>query len=57
MFDKLLEEFRINVHDRSAEVDPNDAHNWYDLAYGWGLAKGLLIVDAHRFAGQATRLT
>jgi len=51
-FDKSEKEntFRVTIHDRSAEIDPDNEQDWYSLTLGWALAKGLSIEQSHKFA-------
>ena len=28
--------FKRNVHDHSAEIDPDNEQDWYSLTLGWG---------------------
>lgn len=46
----LQQEFKNQVCDRSAEIDPDEGQDWYSLSLGWALAKGLSPDDAHSFA-------
>ena len=52
MFDmqNLIELFKKEVHDRAAEVDPDNKHDWCDLTYGWAIGKGLPLEEAKEFA-------
>lgn len=46
----LIPIFKAEVHDKAAEVDPNDEHDWHSLTLGWAIAKGLSPSDADAFA-------
>ncbi len=46
----LTKMFKAEVHDRAAEIDPNNEHHWLTLTYGWALAKGLSPEQARKFA-------
>ncbi len=46
----LIAEYRKNIYDRSSEIDPHDERDWYCMAYGWFLAKGASVEEAHRLA-------
>lgn len=48
-FTELKNEFMSKVFN-NLEVDPDDLEHWYSLTYGWALAKGLSVEDAHKFA-------
>jgi hypothetical protein len=46
----LIESFKTEIGDRVNEVDPAREQDWYSLALGWGIAKGLTPDAAHDFA-------
>jgi hypothetical protein len=48
--EELLALFKIEVHDKAEEVNPNDEHDWLSLTLGWAVAKGLSTDAAADFA-------
>lgn len=42
--------WKTEVADRAEEIDPNSAHDWLGICYGWAIAKGLEPDEAHKFA-------
>jgi len=42
--------FKVEVHDKAAEVDPGQEEDWRSLTLGWALAKGLTPEEAHEFS-------
>ena len=46
----LLDQFRTEVDNRSAEIDEYNEYDWLSLTLGWALAKGLHPSDARDFA-------
>jgi hypothetical protein len=48
--EQLQELFRKEVHDRAAEVDPDDSYDWHSLTLGWAIGKGLSPEKAQEFA-------
>lgn len=53
LFISLVERWRREVYDRqqaSNDVDPAMARDWFDMAYGFGLACGLQPDKAYDFA-------
>lgn len=49
----LLSEFRTAVYNRAAEVDPDEERMWFDIAYGYFMAKGLEPEAAYALATTA----
>ncbi len=49
-FSNLLQEFKVEVCDKSDEVDPGNEMDWYAFSHGWSFAKGLSIDEAHEFS-------
>lgn len=47
---RLFHQFKTEVSDRAALIDPDNSQDWYSLTLGWALAKGLEIDVAHAFA-------
>jgi hypothetical protein len=43
--DKLLKEFRIEVHDKVEALRHHDT-SWYDVGIAWAIGKGLSVGDA-----------
>lgn len=46
----LEDSFKADVHDKAAEVDPENEMHWGHLTIGYALGKGLSPVDAQDFA-------
>lgn len=46
----LVRAIKTELDDRADEIDPTKEHDWYDLVFGWALAKGLEIEDARNFS-------
>ncbi len=46
----LLEQFKVEVHDRAKYVDPDSEEDWHSLTLGWAIAKGLKPRTAREFA-------
>jgi hypothetical protein len=44
------------VISRASQIDPGDEQDWYSMALGWAIAKGLSIAAARKFAGNAINL-
>lgn len=42
--------FKAECDDRSAEIDPDDEHDWKSLTLGWAVAKGMKPEEAQEFA-------
>lgn len=55
-WERLAREFKAEVVDRAAEVDPSNEELWTSLALGWAIAKGLPPEEAREFADQAENL-
>lgn len=51
----LLEAWRTEVSTRPDDVDPEEAHDWFDLAYGFFLGKGLEPNHAKKLAVETQR--
>ncbi len=47
---ELAQAFKVEVHDRAAEVDPDSDYPWLHLTVGWAIGKGLSPEDANEFA-------
>jgi hypothetical protein len=47
---QLADLFRVEVHNKASEVDPQIEENWYSLTLGWAIGKGISPEDAHTFA-------
>lgn len=47
---KLVAEFKRDVSDRAAKIDPGGEEHWGSLTLGWAIAKGMKPEDARRFA-------
>lgn len=43
--ENMIEEFDVRIHQQEDEIDPDQERDWFDLAYGFFLGKG---VDAER---------
>ena len=54
--DKAVNDFKVEVCDRFAEVDPHSEEDWYALSLGYFLAKGLSIEES-RFTASKVRYT
>lgn len=50
MNEQLVTAFKIEVHDRSEEIDPENDEDWCSLTLGWAIGKGLSPDDALAFA-------
>lgn len=48
-FERLFEDWKTEIHDKSEEVDPHEERSWEDINLGWCLAKGLSLVTARAF--------
>jgi hypothetical protein len=48
--DRALEKWEKLVYDRASTVDEQDERDWYDMAYGFFLALGFDVEDAHALA-------
>ncbi|MHD0644776.1 hypothetical protein ACYPKM_04025 [Pseudomonas aeruginosa] len=44
-----FERFEEDVLDKGEEVDPDDAKDWNDLAFGYALGAGLNLEEAEAF--------
>ena len=40
LIENIINDFKVNIHDRAREIDPNNDYCWYSLAVGWALEKG-----------------
>lgn len=47
-FQSLFDE---EILTRQKQVDPYYLEDWYSLALGWAIAKGMTLDEAHEFAG------
>ena len=43
-------QFREEILNRKTRIDPYNSEDWYSLALGWALAKGIPPDAAHNFA-------
>lgn len=43
-------QFREEVLNKKTRIDPYNSEDWYSLALGWALAKGISPDAAHNFA-------
>ncbi len=50
-----MEAWRTEVNEKASKVDPDDEHDWFDLAYGFFLGKGLRPARAKELAVEAQR--
>ncbi len=48
--DKLKDKFKAECSDHAAAIDGTEPVHWHTLTFGWGIAKGLTIDEAHKFA-------
>ena len=48
--DRLEKEFKAEVSDRSADIDPDNDLDWHSLTVGWAAAKGVPPKDCYTFA-------
>jgi hypothetical protein len=48
-FGAVARDFKAQVYDRAAEVDPGNEYDWSALQIGFGLGRGLSPDDAHEF--------
>ena len=48
--EELEREWRISVYDKGSEIDPSDERDWYSMAIGWLLAKGVQPDEAYKIA-------
>lgn len=46
----FLTQFKNEVNDKAAEVDPTNEYCWLSLTIGWAIAKGFVPEDASNFA-------
>ena len=55
---QLAEEWRDTVLDsiKKKAVDPFSVRNWGDVAFGWGLSKGLIGKEADHFVLVLTKM-
>lgn len=53
--DALIEEWKTKIMANSKEIDPNNEYDWWDLARGWALGKGLNVKDAMELARRIYR--
>jgi hypothetical protein len=51
--DRLLEEFRMGICLRHKQVDPDEELDWFSLSYGFFIARGASIDDAHTLSRHA----
>jgi hypothetical protein len=49
-YELLDQAFKTEVTDRKVDVDPGEKEDWFSLALGWAIAKGLRPENAHDFA-------
>jgi hypothetical protein len=49
---QLKKEFKHDVCDKHAEVDPDNECHWNEIAYGYFLAKGCTLEDASELSQQ-----
>jgi hypothetical protein len=49
-FATLVPQFKAEICDRSADVDPDSEYDWYAISLGWAIAKGLTPDDAGEFS-------
>lgn len=50
--EELLDVYLDEVYDKAEEIDPSESQDWYSLALGWAIGKGLEPEAAHEFANQ-----
>lgn len=50
MNQELIDQFKIECHDRASEIDEANDQDWLSLTLGWAIAKGLSPSDAWDFA-------
>jgi hypothetical protein len=48
--DETIALFKKEMHDRAAEIDPDNERDWLDLTIGWAISKGMEPEEAHFFA-------
>jgi len=46
----MREDYKENIHDKEKEIDPQRKMDWWDMAFGWALAKGMIVEEASEFA-------
>ena len=49
----FLEEFKVEICDKSSEIDPDAERDWFDLSYGFFLARGATVEQAIDLAIEA----
>lgn len=54
---KYKSEFREEVLDRMSRVDPYKSEDWYSIALGWAIAKGIPPEIAHEFSKEVRYYT
>lgn len=47
---KWAKVFEKEISLNAKQIDPNNEFDWWCITYGWAIAKGFDIDDAHKFA-------
>jgi len=55
--DRYQSVFREEVLSRLNRIDPHKSEDWYSLALGWAIAKGIPPEIAHEFSKQVRYYT
>ena len=45
-----IDVFRADVYDRRSEIDPLCGEDWYTIALGWAIGRGMAPMEARDFA-------